>query len=80
MSSQLPIPPPGFDELSREEQMEYVEDLLTYMSSRGEDFVEVPEWHRQILEERVARYGPGFDEGTSWEEFEKELIKDLTHK
>jgi len=77
MSSQLPIPPPGFDGLSIEEQIEYVETLWNYISSR-EDYLEVPEWHRQIIEERMARYGSKV-EGTSWEEFEKELIKDLTH-
>lgn len=76
MSSQLPFPPPGFDDLSTEEQMEYVEKLWNYIPSR-EDDSEVPEGHMQIIEERMTRFRPGVDEGTTWEELEKELLKEL---
>ena len=35
--------------------------------------VEIPEWHREMLDEALARYNEFGIEGTSWEEFEKEL-------
>jgi Putative addiction module component len=60
MSSEVPIPPPGFDGLSSEEQVKYVE---------------IPDWHREILSERMARYSSGDNEGTTLEEFEQELTK-----
>ena len=75
MSSQLPFPPSGFDRLSREEQLEYIEGLLNYVAS-GERYVEIPDWHLRLLDERIARYRAVGVEGSTWEEFEKEL-KDL---
>ena len=76
MSSKLPNPPPGFDELSRDDQIEYVQELWDRIASTPED-VSIPDWHREIIRERLARYGPAFNEGTTWEEFEKELLEQL---
>ena len=72
MSSQLPFPPQGFDQLSREEQLDYIEGLLNYVTS-GTRYVEIPEGHREILEERLAYYRENGFEGTPWEEFKEEL-------
>ena len=74
MSSQLQIPPPGFEELSVEEQIEYVETLWGYVAFREED-VKIPEWHKEILAERMSRYRSSLEEGIPWEEFEEELNK-----
>jgi putative addiction module component (TIGR02574 family) len=76
MSSQLTVPPPGFDELSYEEQLDYVEQLFDYVTSNAK-YVEIPEWHLQILEERMARYRAVGVEGRTWNEFEKELKKEF---
>jgi putative addiction module component (TIGR02574 family) len=54
MAQSLPIPPPGFDALSVEEKIEYVNSLWDRIAIRPEE-VPVPDWHRQILEERLAR-------------------------
>lgn len=35
-------------------------------------YVEIPDWHRQLLDESIARYREVGIEGISWEEFEKE--------
>ena len=66
MSSPLPFPPPGFDQLSREEQLDYIEGLLNYVTS-GARYVEIPAGHREVLEERLAYYRDNGFEGTSWE-------------
>jgi Putative addiction module component len=42
------------------------------------DNLSIPDWHREIIEERLARYRSTGMEGTAWEEFEKELIEQLT--
>jgi putative addiction module component (TIGR02574 family) len=73
-SSQLPIPPPGFEGLSTQEQVEYVEALWDYITSRPNQ-VPIPEWHREVISERLTRYRLGVDEGRTWEEFEQELTK-----
>lgn len=54
MSTQpVPNPPPGFDQLSKEEQIEYLQELWNQVSSQ-ESEVPVPDWHREILRERLA--------------------------
>ena len=65
--------PPGFDQLSHEEQVKYV---LSDNVTSDENDVEIPEWHRVILEKRMARYEEVGMEGTPWEEFKQELIKE----
>jgi hypothetical protein len=71
MISQIEFPPPGFDDLSKDEQVTYVEGLLNYM--RGVDLAPIPKWHLEILEERLARYRANGVEGTTWEDLEQEL-------
>jgi hypothetical protein len=73
MSSPLPIPPPGFDNLSKEEKLTYVEELLTYISAAEQ--VEIPDWHREILDQRIAKYRAEGFIGIPWEEFEQELTE-----
>jgi len=76
MSSKVPIPPPGFDELSTDDQIEYIQDLWDHITSDPKG-VSIPDWHKEILEERLTRYSRNGMEGTTWEEFEKELIEQL---
>lgn len=76
MSSPLPIPPPGFEELSPAEQLDYVDEFLDYVTANAK-IAEVPEWHLKILDERIARYREFGMEETTWEEFEQELDKEF---
>ena len=75
MSSPLRVPPEGFDGLSREEQQAYVEELATYVNTPEED--DIPEWHRKILDERIAKYSAEGFEGITLEEFERELADEF---
>lgn len=45
--------PPGFDELSVEEKLDYVESLWGRIVAKPEQ-IPVPDWHRKILAERLA--------------------------
>lgn len=76
MSEALPLPPPGFDALSVDEQIDYVQSLWDHIAARPED-VPVPDWHREILAERLAAHSENADQGKGWEEFENELTADL---
>lgn len=71
MSSPIQFPPPGFENVSIDEQLTYVEGLLNYI--RGLDPAGIPKWQLEILEERLARYRASGVKGRSWEEFEQEL-------
>jgi len=75
MSSKIPFPPPGFDELTADEQVEYVQELWDYIVDSRSDEISIPDWHRELIKERLARENP--EEGISWEEFEKELLEQL---
>lgn len=74
MFQSLPMPPPGFEALTAEEQIDYVQSLWDHIAAHPEQ-VPVPDWHRQILSERLASYQASA--GKSWEEFEKEVIEEL---
>ena len=82
MSHALPFPPPGFDELSIEEQVEYAGALWDYITV-DPDKVPVPEWQKEILAERIARYSDGAGGWKTagwktWEQVQQELNKGLT--
>lgn len=77
MSQTLPVPPPGFDTLSLEEQIDYVQSLWDHIAARP-DKVPVPDWHRQILAERLANYDASPAEGKTWEQVEEELNQGAT--
>lgn len=55
MARALPLPPPGFDELTVEEKLDYVQSLWNRIVSRPEDLA-VPDWHRRIVGERLAAH------------------------
>ena len=76
MFQSLPLPPPGFDALTIEEQIDYVQLLWDHIAARPEK-VPVPEWHKQILDERLSSYRANPTEGKAWEEFEEELLQKL---
>ena len=49
------MPPPGFDELSVEEQIEYLQSLWDRIAASPEQ-VPVPDWHLEILDQRLMDY------------------------
>jgi putative addiction module component (TIGR02574 family) len=76
MSQAIPLPPPGFDSLSVDEQIDYVQSLWDHIAARPED-VPVPDWHREVLAERLAAHQANGDQAKDWEDFEKNLSAEL---
>jgi putative addiction module component (TIGR02574 family) len=70
------LPPPGFDELSPDEKLEYIQALWDHFSEHPEE-VPVPDWHRQIVAERVAAHRHGEMTSRSWSEIREELLARL---
>jgi len=77
MSSKVPFPRPGFDELSADEQADYAGDLWDRVTLREHE-LSLPEWHLELLREREERYKKEGMKGIPLEEIEKELFGDLT--
>ena len=74
MGNVLPVPPPGFDDLNIDEQIEYVQALWDRIAAKA-DVVPVPDWHRKILDERLADLEANPDAGRPWEEVKADLLK-----
>ncbi len=67
--------PPGFDELSVEEQIDYVQALWERIAATP-DQVSVPDRHREVLDERLADCEATPEAGESWD-----VVRDrLRHK
>jgi putative addiction module component (TIGR02574 family) len=55
MAGPLPMPPSGFDELTVEDKIDYVQSLWDRIAASA-DQVPLHEWQRQLLEERLAAH------------------------
>ncbi len=62
-----------------EENVALLKEVTKAMGIDKENFViknDVPEWHKQALQERMEDYKTGNTSVTSWEAFENELDKE----
>jgi hypothetical protein len=64
------MPPPGFDDLSPNEKLDYINALWERFTAQPED-VPMPEWHREVIAERVAAAGEG--SARPWDAVRKDL-------
>jgi putative addiction module component (TIGR02574 family) len=68
MAQPLPMPPSGFDELTVEDKIDYVQSLWDRIAANV-DQVPLHEWQRQLLEERLAAHRAGdANEARPWGE------------
>ena len=79
MPKPVAIPPPGFDELSIEEQIEYVQSLWDRIAATS-DQVPVPKWHLDVLDERLKDYEANPDAGESWDVVRERLRDKLRQR
>jgi putative addiction module component (TIGR02574 family) len=73
-SGKLPVPPPGFDDLEVGEQIDYVQALWDQIAAKG-DRVPVPDWHRDVLDERLADLEANPEDGRPWADVRADLLK-----
>jgi putative addiction module component (TIGR02574 family) len=76
MGDAVPIPPPGFEALSIEEKIEYVQSLWDHIAS-DVDTVPLTEWQKRLLDERLDDLDKNPDSGIPWEEFRSELLRKI---
>lgn len=72
MANRLPLPPPGFDDLPVEDQIDYVQSLWDRITARP-DLLPVPEWHKKVLEQRLAADETDPEAARPWEEVRDEV-------
>jgi hypothetical protein len=76
MSHALTSGPTPFEQLSEEEQIQYIETHLDEIVAELRADKSIPSWHVDILADRLARVRSESEGGIPWEEFEKEFMKD----
>ena len=76
MAKTVSIPPDGFEDLAPDEKVRYVQDLWDYVLADSSK-VPVPDWHRRILDERLAEYHAAPDEGKGWTEVREQILRHL---
>lgn len=79
MASKLSNPPPGFDELTVEKKLDYLESLCDRITDRP-DAVPVPDWHLEVIEERLNKGQAGSQVNRSWDNFRDELRAKLRQR
>ena len=80
MIDPVKIPPPGFDQLSVDEQIIYVQELWDRISA-DPDQVPIPDWHREVIRERLERLAQNPEPAEPWpvvrERLERKLRGDV---
>ena len=77
MTNKLPLPPPGFDDLPVEDKIDYVQSLWDRIAARP-DQIPIPEWHRQVLDERLAAHEANHEAARPWQDVRDEIRSKLT--
>ena len=67
MSRSLPLPPPGFDELAVQDQIDYVQSLWDHIAATV-DQVPLQQWQQALLEERLGTHRRAPTEARPWQE------------
>jgi putative addiction module component (TIGR02574 family) len=77
MPNTVPLPPPGFDDLSVDEKLDYLQSLWNRITA-SPDAVTVPAWHRDVLDERLRDLRDTPDAGDTWKVVQERLRKGLS--
>lgn len=76
MPKPIPSPPPGFDELSVDERIDFVQSLWERIAAAAEQ-IPVPDWHRRIIQERLESYRADPTAGRPWVDVRTEIAGTL---
>ena len=79
MAHSLPLPPPGFEVLPVEDQIDYVQALWDHIAT-SVDQVPLAKWQQALLEERVEAHRRSPHEARPWREVIERVQQDLRAK
>lgn len=78
MSSSVPMPPPGFEGLSVQEKIEYIQALWDDVATA--DDVELTDAHREIIRQRLAEHRADPRQGRPWSEVRRDIERKLAER
>ncbi len=76
MSTRVPWPPSGFDELPTNDKVDYVQSLWDRIAASDEN-VAVPDWHKAIIHQRVQEQQAAPDSLADWAQVRQKIARDL---
>ena len=76
MSKPVPLPPPGFDDLTVDEKLDYLDALWDRVAARPDE-VPVPEWQRALVAKRLAEHRADPTAARSLDEVLEAIDQDL---
>ena len=79
MSTPIPFPPPGFDDLSTDEQIDYLASLWDRITTPPTT-IDVPQWHSEVIVERLRDLDSDPNTGDGWDVVQKRLRQRLKTK
>ena len=79
MPTPVPLPPPSFDDLSVDEKIDYLQSLWDRITASPEA-TPIPDWHREVIDERLKDLLANPDAGESWEIVQTRLQKKLNNR
>ncbi len=79
MATNLPLPPAGFGDLPLDAQIDYVQSLWDHIAAKP-DQVPVPDWHLQVIRQRLADHDASPSEGPPWEEVRDDIQNQLSRR
>ncbi|HEX5051096.1 MAG TPA: addiction module protein [Planctomycetota bacterium] len=74
MTDPVRTPPEGFDALSIEDQIDYIQSLWDRIAAHP-DRVPVPEWHLSELRERERAFRTAPDQVSTWDEVRERILR-----
>ena len=74
MAKPVPLPPPGFDDLSVDKKIDYLQSLWDRIAAAPET-IPVPDRHREIIYDRLKDLEANPDAGDNWEAVQERLRK-----
>ncbi|KAM3092608.1 addiction module protein [Phormidesmis sp. 146-12] len=75
--SQPLSPPPGFEQLTKTQQINYVQQLWDLIVTT-DDELPIPQWHLEIVNERVASQSNS--SLSTWEEVKQRLLSKYSER
>jgi putative addiction module component (TIGR02574 family) len=79
MGQPLTVPPPGFDDLPVDEQIDYVQALWSRIG-KAQRSIPSPEWHLKLVRERLAAHRADPDRGRPWSEVRRDIEEILKRR
>jgi putative addiction module component (TIGR02574 family) len=76
MSNPVQIPSPGFEGLSIEEKIEYVQSLWDHIAA-DVDTVPLADWQKQLLDDRLRDLERNPEAGIPWSQVRANVLRKL---